>query len=256
LYGSNVNPDRFQAVTDLCERLGWPPPLLVESTASTNDDLVGRPGHGQVLVAQEQTAGKGRMGRSWVSRPGDGLTFSVRLDVPTTVTAWGWIPLLSGLAVADSVESAGARDIAVKWPNDVVAGSGKLAGVLSQRDGDSAVVGIGINLGFAGPRPDPLAVSVSEQGGAPDGDHILAGVVSALDRWFGRFVDAGGDPYRSGLHDEYCRRCVTLGREVRVGAPDGVWEGRAESLDADGHLIVVTADGPRAVTAADVTLMG
>lgn len=251
-----MNSDRFQAVTDLCARLGWPPPLLVECTASTNADLVGASGHGQVLVAREQTAGKGRLGRRWVSRPGDGLTFSVRLDVPATVRAWGWIPLLSGLAVADAVQRAGARDIAVKWPNDVVAGSGKLAGVLSQRDGDSAIVGIGVNLVFAGPRPDPLAVSVSEQGGDPDGDRILAGALEVIDHWFGRFVGAAGDPYRSGLHDEYSRRCVTLGRDVRVGTPDGVWEGRAQSLDADGHLIVQTPDGPRAVTAADVTIMG
>jgi BirA family biotin operon repressor/biotin-[acetyl-CoA-carboxylase] ligase len=255
LYGSNVNRDEFQAVTDLCLRLGWPVPQHVGRTGSTNADLVGRPGHGLVLVADEQTAGRGRLGRSWVSRPGDGLTFSVRLDVPSTVTAWGWIPLMAGLTVAEAVDAAGARDIGVKWPNDVVGGGGKVAGILSQRDGDAAIVGIGLNLQFCGPRPDPAAVGVAELGGASDGAALLTAVLRGLDHRFTTFVSAAGDAARSGLMEDYSRRCSTLGRRVRVSTPAGAHEGTARSVDAEGHLVVSTADGIRVVAAADVTLL-
>jgi BirA family biotin operon repressor/biotin-[acetyl-CoA-carboxylase] ligase len=254
LYGSNVNDTRFQAVSRACAELGWPAPQVVERTGSTNDDLVDGQGHGQVLVALEQTAGRGRLGRRWVSAPGDGLTFSVRLDVPGQVRAWGWIPLLAGVATADAVRAAGARDIGLKWPNDVVGGDGKVAGILSVREGSSAIVGIGINVDFAGPRPDPRAVSIAELGGRTDRDLLLAGVVAGLGAWWGRFVDAGGDAVRSGLQDAYVAQCVSVGVEVAVATPDRTWSGFAEGIDGQGHLLVREGAHVRAVMAGDVSI--
>jgi len=240
-------------VSRACEALGWPELRVVERTGSTNDDLIGGGSHGQVLLALEQTAGRGRLDRTWVSAPGDGLTFSVRLEVPATVRAWGWIPLLAGVAVADAVRATGAQGVGVKWPNDVVAGDGKLAGILSIRDGSAAVVGIGINLAFAGDLPDPQAVSVEQAGGVVDADSLLAAVVANLGAWWQRFVDAGGDAQRSGLQEAYAGQCVSVGVDVTVAAPDRTWSGFAEGIDHDGRLLV--RDGEvRAVSAGDVTL--
>jgi len=244
-------------VTDVCARIGWPAPQVVASTGSTNDDLVGVAGHGVVRIALEQTAGRGRLDRTWISRPGEGLTLSIRLDVPTTVRAWGWIPLLAGLAVADAARDAGAAGVGVKWPNDVVAGDGKVAGILSVRDGASAIVGIGVNLAFAHDRPDPQALCVAEIGGNPDADALAARVVAGLHTWYSRFVASGGDARRCGAHEAYREQCVTLDREVEVFAPDGVWQGHATDIDAQGRLLVRDPQSRvRAVSAADVSLKG
>lgn len=249
-----MNETGFEAVRRACARLGWPVPQVVERTGSTNDDLLGRPGHGQVLVAREQTQGHGRLHRAWVSAPGDGLTFSVRLDVPATVTALGWIPLLAGVATADAVRAAGAQGIGVKWPNDVVGGAGKVAGVLTVLDGSSAIVGIGVNVAFSGPRPDPAAVSVAEQGGEPDADRLLAHIVANLGRWWERFVAAAGSAARSGLQDAYLAQCVTVGVEVEVRAPDRTWTGFADGIDDQGRLLVRDGADVVAVSAADVSV--
>jgi BirA family biotin operon repressor/biotin-[acetyl-CoA-carboxylase] ligase len=249
-----VSDVRFPEVSRVCAGLGWPAPLVVERTGSTNDDLVGRSGHGQVLIALEQTGGHGRLGRQWVSAAGDGLTFSVRLDVPKTVTRWGWIPLLAGVATAAAVRASGATGIGVKWPNDVVAGDGKLAGILSVRDQGSAIVGIGVNLAFAGPRPDPGAVSVAEAGGDPQPDRLLAALLDGLATWWERFVGAGGDAARSGLREVYLAHCVSLGVDVQIRTPDRTWVGFAQGLDDEGRLLVTEGAEVRAVDAADVSL--
>jgi len=251
-----VSDDLFNAVTDVCARIGWPSPLVVARTGSTNADLVGREGSGQVLVALEQTEGKGRLGRTWVSRPGDGLTFSVRLDVPVTVASWGWIPLLTGVAVADAVREAGADEIGLKWPNDVVSGMGKVAGILSQRDQSSVVVGVGINLRFAGERPDPRAVSLDELGADPDADALLARIISNLHGWWTRFCEAAGDARRCGLHTAYVAQCVTLDRHVGVVEAGGSSEGFAVEIDDEGRLVVRNDDGMRSLSAADVSVLG
>lgn len=238
---------------ETCQRLGWTLET-VERTGSTNADLVGRTEDGLVLVATEQTAGRGRLDRTWVSAPGDGLTFSVRLRVPSTVTRWGWIPLLAGVATADAVRASGASDVGVKWPNDVVGGTGKLAGILSVRDQDAAIIGIGLNLAFSGERPDPNAVSVAEVGGNPDGDAILSALLENLHTWWQRFTAAAGDAQRSGLAQAYLRQCVSVGVEVQVSSGGRTWGGQAQGIDEDGRLLV--ADGAQivAVVAGDVTL--
>ena len=128
---------------------------VVPSTGSTNADLLARaadPGspEGQVLVAEEQTAGRGRLGRSWSSVPGASLTFSVLLR-PATVPAArrGWLTLLAGVAVASAVRSVAGVDAVLKWPNDVLAGDRKLAGILAEQspDGSAVVIGTGLNVG-------------------------------------------------------------------------------------------------------------
>src|SRR5262249_3136069 len=120
-------------------------------TGSTNADLlaVAREGarEGVVLVAEAQTAGRGRMGRRWTSPPRAGLTVSVLMrpyGVPAALL--GWVPLLTGTAVAAALPAVTAAQPRLKWPNDVLAGGAKLGGILAERSGSAIVVGIGLNV--------------------------------------------------------------------------------------------------------------
>ena len=236
----------------------WSEIQVVAETGSTNADVLAlaRAGaaEGLVLAAEMQTAGRGRLGREWISRPGEALTFSVLLR-PGTVpqAAWGWVPLLAGVAVVSAVRSVTAVSAALKWPNDVLAGDGKLAGILAERSGDAIVVGIGLNIG-AGP-PVPTATSLLAQGAAAtDKPALLAAILASLGDWYGRWRESGGDAGSCGLHAEYVARCVTIGRVVRVDLPGGAsLDGTATGVDSTGRLLVTSAfAGLTAVSAGDV----
>jgi BirA family transcriptional regulator, biotin operon repressor / biotin---[acetyl-CoA-carboxylase] ligase len=129
----------------------WRSIAVLASTGSTNADLLaqaakGAP-EGSVLAAEAQTAGRGRMGRSWLSPPGAALMFSVLLR-PTAVppSRRGWLPLLAGLAVASAVRGVTGLEAGLKWPNDVLIGGAKLAGILAEQSAGAIVVGIGLNV--------------------------------------------------------------------------------------------------------------
>ena len=228
----------------------WTSVEVVPTTGSTNTDLLARGGpEGQVLVAEEQTAGRGRMGRSWVSQPGAALTFSVLLR-PVTVPASrrGWLPLLTGIAVATAVRSAASVAATLKWPNDVLAGDRKLAGILAEQSGsgsgDVLVIGIGLNVATP---PDALpvspgglrATSLLVEGAADVGrEPLLIEVLRRFEQWYLPFREEP-DPARTGLLAEYRSLCATLGRHVRVDLPGGkVLSGTAEDVDADGRLLI------------------
>ena len=151
----------------------WREVRAVAETGSSNADLLAVAGagaaEGTVLVAEAQTAGRGRLGRRWASPPRTGLTFSVLLR-PGGVPAarLGWLPLLAGVAAAASVRAVAAVDATLKWPNDVLAGEKKLGGILAERSGTAVVVGIGINVwqARADLPPDAAATSVALAAGA------------------------------------------------------------------------------------------
>jgi BirA family biotin operon repressor/biotin-[acetyl-CoA-carboxylase] ligase len=225
----------------------WTAVEVVASTGSTNADLLTRGGpEGQVLVAEEQTAGRGRAGRTWLSVPGASLTFSVLLR-PASVppAARGWLPLLTGVAVAAAVRSAAGVAAVLKWPNDVLVGDRKLAGILAEQSpaGDAVVVGVGLNV--ATPRdalpvsPNGLpATSLLVEGAEVAREALLAEILRSLERWYLAFR-ADPDPARSGLLAEYTAACATLGRTVRVELPAGrVVSGVAEGIDRGGRLLV------------------
>ncbi len=233
----------------------WTSVEVVASTGSTNADLLARGGpEGQVLVAEEQTAGRGRAGRAWVSVPGASLTFSVLLR-PASVppTSRGWLPLLTGVAVAAAVRSAGVAAV-LKWPNDVLVGDRKLAGILAEQSpaGDAVVVGVGLNV--ATPEDalpvSPVglpATSLLVEGAQVAREPLLAEILRHLERWYLPFA-SDPDPVRTGLLDEYRALCGTLGRAVRVELPVGrVVTGVAEDIDPGGQLLV-RADEATSVT--------
>ena len=198
----------------------WTSVEVVPVTGSTNADLLRRGGaEGQVLVAEEQTAGRGRMGRSWVSQPGASLTFSVLLR-PVSVPAArrGWLSLLTGVAVAVAVRAVARVGATVKWPNDVLVGERKLAGILAEQSGDAVVIGIGVNVSTQAAAlpasPGGLrATSLLVEGGSVSREAVLAGILRALDT---RYVAFRADPFDLGLGQR--RKSLRVGVE---GAGDG-----------------------------------
>ncbi|CAM5399355.1 biotin--[acetyl-CoA-carboxylase] ligase [Streptomyces fumanus] len=237
----------------------WTDVEVVQRTGSTNSDLVsraaeGRAGEGVVLVAEEQTAARGRLDRRWTAPPRSGLFFSVLLapgEVP--VARWGWLPLLTGVAVATGLSRAAGVDTALKWPNDLLVTVGgaerKAGGILAERAGDAGVViGVGINVTLrADELPVPTAGSLALAGAvSTDRDTLLRGVLRALEQWYGRWRAADGDPGPSGLQETYAAGCATLGRTVRAELPgDRAVTGEAVAVDGDGRLVLATAEGVR-----------
>ncbi|MFF5538429.1 biotin--[acetyl-CoA-carboxylase] ligase [Streptomyces cinerochromogenes] len=230
---------------------------VVQRTGSTNSDLAalaaaGKAGEGAVLVAEEQTAGRGRLDRRWSAPPRSGLFFSVLLtpaEVP--VARWGWLPLLTGVAVATGLARAAGVDTALKWPNDLLVTVGgqerKAGGILAERAGDDGVViGVGINVTLREDElPVPQAGSLALAGAqGTDRDPLLRAVLRSLEDWYGRWRAAGGDPSASGLQETYTAGCATLGRVVRAELPgDRAVVGEAVALDGDGRLIIATEEG-------------
>ncbi|MCL6734082.1 biotin--[acetyl-CoA-carboxylase] ligase [Streptomyces neyagawaensis] len=230
---------------------------VVQRTGSTNHDLVDRAVRGDaeegaVLVAEEQTAGRGRLDRQWTAPPRSGLFFSVLLkptDVP--VHQWGWLPLLAGVAVATGLSRAAGVDTSLKWPNDVLVTvdgeERKAGGILAERAGDGGVViGIGVNVSLREDElPVPTAGSLALAGAVTtDRDPLLRAVLRALEDWYGRWRRAGGDPAVSGLQETYAAGCATLGRKVRAELPgDRSIVGEAVAVDGDGRLVLATGDG-------------
>jgi BirA family biotin operon repressor/biotin-[acetyl-CoA-carboxylase] ligase len=235
----------------------WREVEVVQSTGSTNSDLValagaGKAGEGSVLVAEEQTAGRGRLDRQWTAPARSGLFFSVLLkpaEVP--VARWGWLPLLTGVAVATGLSRAAGVDTALKWPNDLLVSIGgeerKAGGILAERAGDDAVVvGVGINVTLReNELPVPQAGSLALAGAvSTDRDPLLRAMLRSLEEWYGRWRDAGGDPAAGGLQETYAAGCATLGRTVRAELPgDRSITGEAVAIDGDGRLVIATEEG-------------
>ncbi|MEW2394467.1 biotin--[acetyl-CoA-carboxylase] ligase [Streptomyces sp. NPDC046862] len=235
----------------------WSEVDVVQRTGSTNSDLValaeaGKAAEGAVLVAEEQNAGRGRLDRVWTAPPRSGLFFSVLLkpaEVP--VQRWGWVPLLTGVAVATGLSRAAGVDTALKWPNDLLVTVGgeerKAGGILAERAGtDGVVVGIGINVTLREAElPVPTAGSLLLAGAAnTDRDPLLRAVLRSLEQWYGTWRDAGGDPAASGLQETYAAGCSTLGRTVRAELPgDRSLVGEAVAVDGDGRLVLATKEG-------------
>ena len=245
-----------------------------ESIDSTNRYLLdeARAGgrEGIVAVADHQTAGRGRLGRSWEAPAGANLLLSVLLrpaiesgerHLTTTTVA------LAALDAIGVVDPGAARKVSIKWPNDLVEWSGrKLAGVLAESDLSSAsaatgppppvVVGIGINVNWPAtdaelpPELVGTAVSLCQIVGAPvDREALLSALLTSLEP---RVADLDTSEGRVRLAEELVSRCTTIGTRVRVDLPDGSFEGTATGINPDGHLVVATGGATRTVVAGDV----
>ncbi|MEH1167648.1 biotin--[acetyl-CoA-carboxylase] ligase [Micromonospora sp. CPCC 205539] len=258
----------------------WARLELRAETGSTNADVAeaaeaGEP-EGLVVVAERQTAGRGRRGRVWQSPPRAGIATSVLLRPgealpgrgwsPAPPTGYGWLPLLAGVALVEAVARLAELEATLKWPNDLLIGDAKCAGVLAEAvpgrspaQPPAIVLGIGLNVTL---RADELpvnptglpATSLQLAGAtATDRDPLLRALLRGIADWYDRWRAAGGDAVASGLRDAYLAACSTVGREVRVLLPGGDdLTGTATGVDPDGQLLVTTAAGDRALAAGDV----
>ncbi|KAB2351636.1 biotin--[acetyl-CoA-carboxylase] ligase [Actinomadura rudentiformis] len=248
----------------------WRDVRVVPETGSTNADLMaaareGAP-EGTVLATELQTAGRGRLGRRWAAPARSGLMFSMLLRPDVPVERLGWIPLLTGFSVATAVRRMTARveagdfgeahgdvavDVRLKWPNDLIVGERKLAGILAEKVDDALVVGVGLNVGLREEElPVPTATSLAIEG-APLSDRapLLRAILRHFEGWYREWTELGGDPEKSGLRTGYKELCATLGRTVRVDLPgDETLSGVARDVDGSGRLVV----GDRPVSAGDV----
>ncbi len=241
----------------------WAQLDLVEQTGSTNADLLAAAADGApdraVLVAEFQSAGRGRLTRSWVAPAGTGIAVSVLLrPVGVPPSRFGWVPLLAGLAVLDTVRALGVAASGLKWPNDCLIGprQRKVAGILAEvadQSRPALVLGIGLNV-TAAPPDQPGATCLAAEGGSADRAEVLTTLLLKLAEREAEWRAARGDPDASRLRADYRAGCASLGVEVRVGLPGGgSVVGIAEDVDQDGRLLLLDAAGHRrAVAAGDV----
>jgi len=235
--------------------------VIVPQSASTNAELRERSAdadawpHLSVLVTDTQTAGRGRLERSWVTPAGSALAVSVLLRaLPDDMQARGWIPLAAGVAMTDAVSAQlPGRDVGLKWPNDVLVDGRKICGILAEATADAVIVGSGVNTAMTAEQlPVPTAVSFTALDVEADADRLIADYLTRLDA----LIDAlhrGEDAVSSGLHAATVARCVTLGQQVRVLLPGAAeLNGTARGIDADGRLVVADDAGEHPVSAGDV----
>jgi BirA family biotin operon repressor/biotin-[acetyl-CoA-carboxylase] ligase len=246
--------------------------VLLQRAGSTNDvakDLAahGAP-EGTVVVADEQTAGRGRMGRRWLAPPGTCLLCSLlfRPSLPPGQAAR--LTMLCSLAAADAIEQLTGLHVDLKWPNDLIIQSPlsnlrspnwkKLAGALTETGvagerPEFVIVGIGINVNVLPQELPALAADatsiLAETGQATDRTALLAGLLAGVERRY-RALHAGTSPHR-----EWAARLATLGQTVQVTMPDEILTGVAESVDEDGALLLRTPGGRLyCLLAGDATL--
>ena len=257
--------DLKRMISGATERIGHEL-FFFDSVSSTNTVAMegasrGCP-DGTVMIADTQTAGKGRLGRSWSSPPGKNLYVSIILRPeisPRDATA---LTLLSAVACASAIRRSTPVSISIKWPNDLMAGQRKLGGILTEIKADIdrityAVVGIGINVNL--PSEDmpyeikAIATSVMlETGESCSRTDLAAALIAEFDRWYGLLLTEG----TAVIIDAWIGMSSTIGRQVLVAAANQSFEGVAEGVDDEGILIVKLADGTyRKVSAGDVTVI-
>ncbi|HVA61270.1 MAG TPA: biotin--[acetyl-CoA-carboxylase] ligase [Mycobacteriales bacterium] len=234
----------------------WRSPVVLDEIDSTNRTAVaaaraGEP-EGLVVIADRQTAGRGRLGRRWLSPAGAGIAVSVVLRPSVPDDRLGWLPLLAGLSVQAAVARCTGLPLALKWPNDVYGSRGKLAGLLSERvAGGAVVVGVGLNVHDLAGLPEG-ATSVAAEGVDGDRTALLLAVLDELGTRYGAWVASGGAP--EAVRPDYRAVCRTIGAAVRVELPGGgVVVGDAVDVDGLGRLVVLDGSGqPHHLASGDV----
>ncbi|MDG6226157.1 MAG: biotin--[acetyl-CoA-carboxylase] ligase [Candidatus Thermoplasmatota archaeon] len=222
-----------------CDIREYPSLISTNSTARSLASQGAR--EGTVVIALEQTGGRGRNGRNW-SSPSGGLYLSVILRPPPDVEGASAIPLLAGLAVSKAISTSCGISTSLKWPNDVLIGDRKVCGILSESSfkGESLefiIVGIGINVrSFLEPPTagNYEATSLEDEGSYVELKDLTTDLLYILDMLYGRFLDGGIDT----ILGEWTDRSSTIGKEVSVETPTGIIGGTAVGLDGSGALVL------------------
>jgi BirA family transcriptional regulator, biotin operon repressor / biotin---[acetyl-CoA-carboxylase] ligase len=232
------------------------------SIGSTNDEarrlaLAGAP-EGTLVIADEQTTGRGRLQRQWWSPPGTSLLFSLLLRPPLPPAQAQQLTMCAGLAVVEAIHSQTGLAVNLKWPNDVIWMGGKLGGILTELETDGerlvyAVVGVGLNVNFSvATLPELLTPATSLLTALGRSTERLPLLLAILSHWEAlyRSMLEGDSPYQA-----WAAHLVTIGQEVRVSQGSKTVEGHATGVDADGALLLRRADGAvERIWGGDVTL--
>jgi BirA family transcriptional regulator, biotin operon repressor / biotin---[acetyl-CoA-carboxylase] ligase len=248
----------------------WPVPIrYVESTGSTNDDLMTAGDAGApawtVLVADHQTAGRGRLGRSWEAPPGSSLLVSVLLRPAIRPSEAPILSLFSAITLLQAIEESSGLSVSCEWPNDLVTREGrKLGGVLleSRIEGGRllhVVIGVGVNLTQTlddfpdDVRLPPTSLVLEGADPAPFPEGILWMYLFRLRQR----LDLDHEYFVPWVAQTYSNWCATVGRRVRATTVDGaVVEGTATDVDATGALVLETADGEARVAFGELERLG
>lgn len=236
-----------------------PEVLRFESLPSTNTELARLASEGVAeglsIVADEQTAGRGRLQRPWSSPKGAGLYFSILLRPAVPQNYWPLITFMAALAAGDALREASGVATDIKWPNDLLSGERKICGILAEAidtpAGRAVILGIGINLTQNAFPPElaTVATSVSEAiGRSPDREQILAALLDALSRWYSLLEEP------AQIVDAWTTRSsYAIGKLVQVSNGDDVWQGTTCGIEPDGALRLRTPSGEiKLVRAGDV----
>ena len=244
--------------TALCRGALWREIRVVDTTSSTNADVRaavdGGAGAGLVVIAEQQTSGRGRLDRVWESPPRAGILMSMLVEPAVPATQLPLLPLLTAVAVVEAVRGVAELPARVKWPNDVLVDGRKLGGILLERaPSGAAIVGVGVNVTTrADELPVETSTSVQVAGGVSDRESLVKEILRAFERRFHGYVSASGSA--ASVLPAYRELCETLGREIAVSLPDGASvHGIATAVDDGGMLVVRQTDGvERSWSAGDV----
>ncbi len=231
----------------------------LDRVGSTNDYLAGLAPDPtpRLVLSWTQMAGRGRLGRQWLSPEGASLALSVDLGSlvprPTSEDWLGILPLLAGCCLAEALEGELKCTPTVKWPNDVLLGGKKVAGVLGEiPEPGRVILGIGLNVWEAPDSLDPATVTALSEWGLSDYE-ALARCVQTFVRKLLRRVKNGGDQFGEVNRAFIRGYLATLGESVRVSMPDGsAVVGVAADFDQAGRLLVTTASGTEVISAGDI----
>jgi BirA family biotin operon repressor/biotin-[acetyl-CoA-carboxylase] ligase len=238
---------------------------VFQETTSTNDvaDKLGRDGvkEGAVIFAESQTKGRGRLGRSWLSAQGKGLWFSVLLRPTLSPQAATQLTIASATALARALNQAASIRCEIKWPNDILVKERKVCGILTEMSAELdkinyLVLGIGVNINFHPsdfpPELRSIATSLAiETGTRLKRAEVAAAILRELDRDYSRVCKGQFEQ----VANEWEEHCTTIGRNVEIALGNRNVQGRAESLDSEGALLVRTQHGHlERIIGGDVTL--
>lgn len=237
--------------------------LRFESLPSTNTEIARQASEGAAeglaIIADEQTAGRGRLQRAWSSPKGAGLYFSLLLRPTIAPELWPLVTFMAALAVGDALSESCGVMTDIKWPNDLLSGERKICGILAESvetpEGRAVVLGMGVNLTSDAYPADlaTVAISVSEASGrAAERETLLASLVQALSRWYSLLHETDGPEKIVAAWSS--RSSYASGKPVQVANGDEVWQGISRGVESDGALRLETADGIKLVRAGDVSL--
>lgn len=217
---------------------------------------------GTLIIADEQTAGKGRSGRTWVTPPAEAIAFTLLLRPKLSPDRISMVTLVMGLAVVNAVNGLYDVNAGIKWPNDVVTGGRKLCGILTEmsaevRQVNYIVIGVGINANLTSFPEEIQEIATSlklELGRDINRAELIARVMAEFERLYAEF-EAQGD--LGAVMQEYNELCLNAGSKVRVLDPNGEYTGTSRGINSMGELLVETEDGKmQEVYAGEVSVRG